>query len=249
MIKIGIVGSGHVAHHLIQVFQKTEGIDLVQVVARNPNALEGVIDASKIINSPLDLLPLDLCIIAVSDNAINTVSQEIKIKNCVVAHTSGSMPLDILSHDQRGVFYPLQTFSKNKAVDFKNIPIAIEASNSEDQKLLETVGKSISEHVYCINSEQRKALHVAAVFACNFVNHMYTLGEEICREHQMSFDLLRPLIAETASKIEVLSPKDAQTGPAIRHDQKTIEAHLAMLSNQNQKNIYALLTQSIQNHE
>ncbi|MBS7786689.1 DUF2520 domain-containing protein [Flavobacterium sp. CYK-55] len=249
MIKIGIVGSGNVAHHLIQVFQKAEGMDLVQVVARNPNALEGVIDASKIINSPSDLLPLDLCIIAVSDNAINTVSQEIKIINCVVAHTSGSMPLDVLSQNQRGVFYPLQTFSKNKAVDFKNIPIAIEALNSDDQKLLETVAKSISEHVYNINSEQRKALHVAAVFACNFVNHMYSLGEEICREHQMSFDLLRPLIAETASKIEVLLPKDAQTGPAIRHDQKTIETHLAMLSDENQKNIYALLTQSIQNHE
>lgn len=249
MIKVGIIGSGNVAHHLIQAFQKAGGIDLVQVVARNPNALEGVIDASKIINSPSDLLPLDLCIIAVSDNAINTVSQEIKIKNSVVAHTSGSMPLDVLSQERAAVFYPLQTFSKNKSVDFKSIPIAIEASNPDDQKLLETVAKSISEHVYYINSEQRKALHMAAVFACNFVNHMYTLSEEICREHQMPFDLLRPLIAETASKIEVLTPREAQTGPAIRRDQPTIDAHLKMLTDQNQKNIYTLLTQSIQEHE
>jgi len=249
MIKIGIIGSGNVAHHLIQAFQKAEGIELVQVVARHPDALQGIIDNSKIITNIADLQPIDLCIIAVSDHAINTVSQEIKLKNCVVAHTSGSMPLEVLPQARSAVFYPLQTFSKNKAVDFKNVPIAIETAYSDDGQLLETVAKSISEHIYYINSQQRKALHVAAVFVCNFVNHMYVLGEEICREHQMPFDLLKPLIAETASKIEVLSPKEAQTGPAIRRDHQTIEAHLAMLTEQEQKNIYALLTQSIQNYE
>lgn len=249
MIQVSIIGSGNVAHHLIEAFEKAPEIALVQVVARHPQALKAGVDPSKIIPNPALLQPVDLCIIAVSDHAIESVSQEIKLKNCVVAHTSGSMPLDILAQDKRAVFYPLQTFSKNKAVDFKNIPIALEASNAEDQQLLETVAKSISEQVYYINSEQRKALHVAAVFVCNFVNHLYVLGEEICCEHQMPFDLLRPLIAETASKINVLAPKEAQTGPAIRRDQPTIEAHLAWLKNEPLKKIYSLLTQSIQAHE
>lgn len=249
MIKVGIIGSGNVAHHLIQAFQKAKGLELVQVVARHPLSLESVVDASKIITDIADLKPIDLCIIAVSDQAIKTVSQEIKLKNCIVAHTSGTIPLDVLQQDRRAVFYPVQTFSKNKAIDFKNVPIAIETAHSDDNPLLEIVAKNISEQVFQIDSEQRKALHVAAVFVCNFVNHMYTLGEDICHEHQLSFDLLRPLIAETASKIEVLSPGKAQTGPAIRGDQSTIEAHLGLLQKQTQKKIYSLLTQSIQEHE
>ena len=128
------------------------------------------------------------------------------------------------------------------------IPLCLEAENITDYLVLETVAKSISDAVYSISSEQRKALHVAAVFVNNFTNHLYQIGQEICEEHNVSFDILKPLIAETANKINTLSPIDAQTGPAKRNDITTIKSHLSYLSDENQKNIYALLTKSIQNN-
>jgi predicted short-subunit dehydrogenase-like oxidoreductase (DUF2520 family) len=152
---------------------------------------------------------------------------------------------DLDDKNRKGVFYPLQTFSKNKAVDFKQVPICLESQNDDDYKVLETIAKSISERVYAIGSEQRKALHVAAVFVSNFVNHLYKIGNEICEEHQVPFDILKPLIQETANKIVTLSPEEAQTGPAKREDTQTINSHLSFLSNENQKEIYKLLTKSI----
>jgi predicted short-subunit dehydrogenase-like oxidoreductase (DUF2520 family) len=139
----------------------------------------------------------------------------------------------------------LQTFSKAKPLDFSQIPIALEAENESDYTVLETVANAISTQVHHINSEQRKALHIAAVFVCNFTNHLYKIGNDICIENNLSFDLLKPLILETADKIITLSPTDAQTGPAKREDTVTINAHLNFLKNHTQKDIYKLLTQSI----
>ena len=170
-------------------------------------------------------------------------------KNRLVVHTSGSVSLDSLNtNNRKGVFYPLQTFTKNKEVDFKSIPICLESENATDYQLLDRVAKSISEKVFTINSEQRKALHVAAVFVNNFTNHLYQLGNEICEEHQVPFEILNALIQETAQKINTLAPENAQTGPAIRNDKLIIEAHQLFLSNSNQSNIYKILTQSIQDH-
>ena len=162
-------------------------------------------------------------------------------------HTSGATSLDVLdAKNRKGVFYPLQTFSKNKEIDFSIVPLCLEAENTFDFRVLETVAKSISNAVFAINSDQRKALHVAAVFVNNFTNHLYHIGKEICGEHQVPFEILRPLIQETAEKINTLDPVDAQTGPAKRNDTNTIAAHLDYLTNENQKNIYKLITQSIQ---
>ncbi len=126
--------------------------------------------------------------------------------------------------------------------------MCLEAENTFDFRVLESLAISISNAVYPINSNQRKALHVAAVFVNNFTNHLYQIGQEICQEHQVPFDVLKPLIQETSEKIKTLNPVDAQTGPAKRHDTTTIEAHLDYLTNENQKNIYKILTQSIQNN-
>ena len=168
-------------------------------------------------------------------------------QNRIVVHTSGAASLDVLdTKNRKGVFYPLQTFSKNKEIDFSIIPLCLEAENTFDFRVLETVAKSISNAVFAINSDQRKALHVAAVFVNNFTNHLYHIGKEICGEHQVPFEILRPLIQETAEKINTLDPVDAQTGPAKRNDNNTIAAHLDYLTNENQKNIYKLITQSIQ---
>ena len=249
MIRLTIIGSGNVAQHLIKTFTKSEGIEIGQVFSRKKESLIHLIDSDKIVTDFSDLKEADLYVISITDDAISEVSAQLPFHNQLVVHTSGTSPIDVLnSKNRRGVFYPLQTFSKNKAVDFSIIPICLEAENDADYHVLETVAKSISNAVFSISSEQRKALHVSAVFVNNFTNHLYQIGQEICEEHQMSFEILKPLIQETADKIKTLNPIDAQTGPAKRNDSGTIEAHLNYLTNQTQKDIYKLLTQSIQHN-
>jgi predicted short-subunit dehydrogenase-like oxidoreductase (DUF2520 family) len=251
MIKVIIIGSGNVAQHLIAAFQNSQNlgseIELVQVFSRQPANVSQLLNFNKITDNWDTLAEADLYIIAVSDDAIAHVSSQLPFKNRLVVHTSGSVSLNALDNNNRkGVFYPLQTFTKNKAVDFKTIPICLESENATDFQLLNNVAKAISDTVFTINSEQRKALHVAAVFVNNFTNHLYQIGSEICQENQVPFDILKPLIAETAQKIMTISPSKAQTGPAKRNDIATIEAHEAFLSNENYRTIYKILTQSIQ---
>ena len=249
MIQITLIGSGNVAQHLIKAFTKSELVEIAQVFSRKKEKLSSIIEFDKIVSDYEDLKEADLYIIAVTDNAITEVSQQLPFNNQLVVHTSGTASIETLDDKNRkGVFYPLQTFSKNKEIDFSVIPICLEADNTFDFRVLETVAKSISKAVFPINSEQRKALHVAAVFVNNFTNHLYQIGHEICEENQVPFDILKPLIQETAQKIKTLDPIDAQTGPAKRGDSSTIEAHLEYLTNENQKNIYKILTQSIQHN-
>jgi predicted short-subunit dehydrogenase-like oxidoreductase (DUF2520 family) len=253
MIKVCIIGSGNVAQHLIVALQNSiingAEIELVQVFARQKATLFHLLDFNKITDDWKTLAEADLYIIAVSDEAISTVSEQIQFKNKLVVHTSGGVSLEnLVSINRKGVFYPLQTFSKNKAVNFKSIPICLESQNASDYQLLQKVAQAISDVVIAINSEQRKALHVAAVFVNNFTNHLYKIGNDICTENNVTFEILKPLIQETAEKIMQLSPNEAQTGPAIRNDNETINAHLSLLSNENQKNIYKIITQSIQNN-
>lgn len=249
MIKITLIGSGNVAQHLIKAFTKSEETEIVQVFSRKKESVQNLVNLDRIVTEFTDLKESDLYIISVSDNAIIEVSEQLPFKNQLVVHTSGTTSINFLHpKNRKGVFYPLQTFSKDKTVDFSIIPICLEAENPEDYTILETVARSISEAVFSISSEQRKAIHISAVFVNNFTNHLYQIGQEICEEHQIPFEILKPLIQETADKIKVLAPADAQTGPGKRHDSVTTEAHLNYLTNENQKNIYKLLTQSIQNN-
>ena len=246
MIKVSLIGSGNVAQHLLKAFVKTTDIEMVQVLARTKSELVSLIDEEKIVSDYTALLPTDVIIIAVSDTAIAKVSSQIVLKNTIVVHTSGSISMETLeTKNDKGVFYPLQTFSKSKDLDFSEIPIGIEAEDKETLAVLEQLAKLLTNQVQVINSEQRKALHVAAVFVCNFTNHLYKIGSDICDENNLSFDLLHPLIVETATKILTLSPTEAQTGPAKREDTVTINAHLNFLKKDTQKEIYKLLTQSI----
>jgi len=249
MIKVSIIGSGNLAQHLIQAFQLNSQIELVQVMARNPKTVAHLLDSNRIISDYTQLQEADLYIIAVADDAIAKVSSALPFENRLVAHTSGTVGLDGLnSKNRRAVFYPLQTFSKDKPIDFKSVPICLEAENETDVQILKQLAHSNSNAVYEINSEQRKALHVAAVFVNNFVNHLYQMGNEICDANAIPFEILKPLIQETANKIATLSPKNAQTGPAKRNDLKTIAAHEEFLKDENQAAIYKLLTQSLQNN-
>ena len=253
MVKIGIIGSGNVAQHLIVALQKSidEGaeIEITTAFSRQKNALSNLLNNDIICSDWNNLKEADLYLIAVSDNAIAEVSEKIPFKNKLVAPTSGAVSIEAIhSNNRKGIFYPLQTFSKNVDVNFKTIPICIESENEADLELLKSVANSISNSVYEISSKQRKALHVAAVFVNNFTNNLYKIGNDICKENNIPFEILLPLIKETAEKINSLSPLDAQTGPAKRNDEETIESHLALLNNENQKNIYKILTQSIQNN-
>jgi predicted short-subunit dehydrogenase-like oxidoreductase (DUF2520 family) len=249
MIKITIIGSGNVAQHLIDAFAKSGAVEIIQVYSRSQKQISPLLDSSKITNDWNTLAEADLYIIAVSDDAIANVSSQLPFENRLVVHTSGSAPITLLDDKNRkGVFYPLQTFTKGKPIDFKTIPFCLETQFENDYPILEEVAKSISDSVFPINSHQRKALHVAAVFVNNFTNYLYQLGNEICQENHVPFDILKPLILETAEKLLTLSPEDAQTGPAKRNDISTIAAHESFLSNENQSTIYKILTQSIQNH-
>jgi predicted short-subunit dehydrogenase-like oxidoreductase (DUF2520 family) len=246
MFKIVIIGSGNVATHLIQAFSENETVDLIQAFARKKENLFSFIAPGKIVDNLSDLKEADLYIIAVSDDAIEQVANQISFENKLVVHTSGSYDFkEISDKNRKGVFYPLQTFSKNKAVDFNTVPLCLEAENEADYAVLEKIAKSVSDKVYQINYRQRQSLHVAAVFVNNFVNHLYHIGSEICDNNQVDFGILKPLIEETANKINQLPPKEAQTGPAKRQDFNTIERHLNFISDDNQKNIYQMLTQSI----
>jgi len=246
MLKAVVIGSGNVAQHLIQAFENTVQVTLVQAYARNPERLAHLLPTDRITGSFDNVAAADIYIIAVTDDAIAEVSSLLPFSGRLVVHTSGSVDVEQLDEkNRRGVFYPLQTFSKNKAVDFKVIPICLESGNSEDYALLEQLAGTISNNIYTINSAQRRSLHVAAVFVSNFTNHMYAVGHDICTKNNIPFDILKPLIQETAAKIKELSPQQAQTGPAIRNDQRTIESHLEFLDDVNQKAIYTLLTQSI----
>ena len=229
MISVLLVGKGNVATHLHDTFLSIDNIVFTQISSRD---LKNIPKA-------------DITIIAVSDDAIAEVSS--KIKNTFVVHTSGACSINELKNTtNKGVFYMLQTFSKDKKVDFNEVPFCLEAENKKDEEQLIALANLIGEKIYSINSEQRKALHVAAVFVNNFTNYMYNIGSDICKERQVPFDILLPLIKETASKIETLSPEKAQTGPAIRNDKTTIKNHLDLLNKEQQK-IYKIITKSIQN--
>jgi predicted short-subunit dehydrogenase-like oxidoreductase (DUF2520 family) len=229
MISVLIVGKGNVGTHLYNVFIKVDGIQVYQISSR------------KIVNIP----KTDITIIAVSDDAIAEVSS--KIKNDFVVHTAGASAMSELKNDtKKGVFYMLQTFSKDKKINFTEVPFCLEADNDKEYQLLENLAEFVGNNIYKVNSKQRKSLHVAAVFVNNFTNHMYKIGNDICDTHNVPFEILQPLIQETSKKIIALSPEKAQTGPAIRNDKKTIKNHLNLLNKKQQK-IYKILTKSIQN--
>lgn len=229
MISVLIIGNGNVANHLFNALVNVKKIVVKKI---NSRALEQIPTA-------------DITILAVSDDAIKEVSS--KINNPFIVHTSGSTSInDLKNTSKKGVFYMLQTFTKEKIVCFKSIPFCLEADHPEELQLLEELATYLGGASYRINSDQRKKLHVAAVFVNNFTNHMYAIGHDICLKNNIPFKILSPLIQETATKIEALTPREAQTGPAIRNDTSTLNNHLQSL-NEEQQEIYKIITKSIQN--
>ena len=248
MTKVVILGIGNLASHLYSTFKVCGQVQLVQLFNRSIEKIRHFENEIDITDDLFKLKEADVYIISTTDNAIAVISNTLPFKNKLVVHTSGSVPLSALSNkNRRGVFYPLQTFSKEKEVDFGAIPICIEAEYKMDFTVLKLLASSISDQVFRISCNQRKSLHIAAVFANNFTNHLYHISSQICEENKVPFDILKPLIAETLKKIETLSPKEAQTGPARRNDNTTMENHIDQLKTDYRKEIYTILSNAIKN--
>jgi predicted short-subunit dehydrogenase-like oxidoreductase (DUF2520 family) len=247
---ITIIGSGNVATHLAAAF-KNAGHNIVQIYSRdlqNASLLAYHVKAEAIDNLEQINPETDLFVISVKDDVIESIATQLADHNKLIVHTSGATSIQVLlTHSQNaGVFYPLQTFSKTKEVDFKTVPLCIEGATELITKQLTELAHTITENVYRINSAERKTLHLAAVFACNFPNYLYDVARQLLAEDGLPFDLLRPLILETAQKVQDQLPTDVQTGPAIRDDEKTMAAHLEKLHEKPQlQQLYQLLSQGI----
>jgi predicted short-subunit dehydrogenase-like oxidoreductase (DUF2520 family) len=252
-MNISIIGSGNLAWHLAPALDNV-GFVVKEVFSRNPQHAEQL--TSRLyqaeVKATLDFSTSDssLFIIAASDDVIKSIAQEIILPDeAILVHTSGSQPLSELEFSATsnvGVFYPLQTFSKQKKVDFKNIPIFIESNNEETEEALMLIAKAISNQVRKIGSEERQALHVAAVFASNFTNHMLAISKGIMQQNGLDYEWLKPLILETIQKSLSLDPESAQTGPAKRGDLEILDKHLEFLKeNEAVAEIYKIVSQHI----
>ncbi len=251
-MEIVIIGSGNVATVLGRKF-KNAGHHILQVASRNVSAARALGDEWNTVSTNYPCIlnqNADVYIIAVSDDAINDVVAKLKLPGKVVAHTAASVSKDILKNvsEHYGVFYPLQSLRK-EINELPEIPILHDGSDETAQKKLEALAISISPaHVSMAGDEARSKLHLAAVFASNFTNHIYSLVENYCKKEKINFKELLPLIEETATRLKDISPQQSQTGPAVRNDEETIRKQLTMLDADPQlKKIYECMTESIRN--
>ena len=249
--KIVMIGAGNVAYHLSSALNSA-GYYIVQVYNRTSLAAEQL--AVKIGADPITNLDdidqsSDVLILALNDNALKDTIDHIQFSGQLALHTSGSVPIDIFNGkaEYYGVLYPLQTLTKNRPVNMKEIPLLIEANSSKELANLKTLAKSISSKVILADSLQRRQIHLAAVFASNFVNHMYVIADELMKKSGFTYQLLKPIILETALKAtELTNPIQAQTGPAIRMNREIIEKHKEMLSgNDDLQYLYTTLSEHI----
>jgi len=248
---ITLIGSGNVAWQLGQALQKA-GHRVEAVYSRtlkNAEALANLLPGCIATDKPdFTQSKSSFFLIAVNDQALQSVADQLNLPaNSIVAHTSGSMPMTVLERfPKHGVFYPLQTFTKTKQVDLSEVYFGIEASGKEVYEQLFQLAFTLSRKAQSMSSAQRKVIHIAAVFACNFTNHLFLISKQILEKEQLDFELLKPLVKETVEKAFVLGPDQAQTGPAIRGDEKIIQQHLQYLTDKpDLQNLYRLLSENI----
>ena len=250
-MKIVIIGSGNLATQLALAL-KDANQEIVQIFSRtlaNAKSLADKIGCAYTASLEAVLPDADIYILAVKDDALATLAAALCATrpNALFLHTAGSIPMSVFKDHatQYGVLYPMQTFSKNRLVNFREIPCFIEASSPSALATIRTLAESISDHVVDCDSEKRKKMHLAAVLACNLTNHCYRLAERVLEAEQIDFRLFLPLISETARKVKTLSPKDAQTGPMVRFDQNVMQMQMAMLPDDRTREIYRLMAESI----
>lgn len=247
------IGAGNLATHLSKAFHRS-GFNISQIYSRTELSAKKLADnlnaqyttSIKNIDSEADVY-----FVALNDSVVDNVLSQINFKNKLVVHCSGSLPLSVLNEysENVGVLYPLQTFSKSRSVEFISIPVFVESNSAGNESKLYKIASKISNSVSILNSEKRKYLHISAVFACNFVNHFYTVSSEILNSKKIPFEVLKPLILETALKVQEMDPVNAQTGPAVRFDKNIISAHLNELKGINgYEELYSSISKSIFEH-
>jgi predicted short-subunit dehydrogenase-like oxidoreductase (DUF2520 family) len=247
---IVLLGAGNLATQLGIALQD-KGFSIAQVYSRTLLSAETLGNrlhtdyTDKIENIIPDAT---IYLFSLKDSALPEVLTKLPSLRGLFIHTAGSIPSDVFAgHSERyGVLYPLQTFSKNRKISFDDIPLFVEANHPEDEALLEDIARTLSNRVVRLSSEKRVQLHLAAVFAGNFTNHLYYLASQILEEQSLDRQLLLPLIREIASKIEYLHPREAQTGPAVRYDENVMNKHLEMLKDKpHWQELYRLLSRNI----
>lgn len=251
-MKIVMIGAGNLATNLGKALFDA-GNDIVQVFSRTQEAastLAAMVGGSPTTNLEDVNKEADVYILSVKDSVLADIIPMLckGREEKVFLHTAGSVPMDVFKGMARhyGVLYPMQTFSKSKILDFSYIPCFVEGNDEQAFEMARGLADRISEHVYLLGSAERKHLHLAAVFACNFVNHCYEISSEILEKHGLPFEIMLPLIEETAHKVHGMAPKDAQTGPAVRYDQNIIRAQSELLrDNPMFKQIYESMSLSI----
>lgn len=250
-MKIVLIGAGNLATHLGKALHAA-GHDMVQVFSRTMQSAEtlaSLLDAEPLTDMAQVRDDADVYIFSVKDSALEQlISQLCGGEKKVFLHTAGSMPMSVFRGKalHYGVLYPMQTFSKQREVDFSIIPCFIEANDEFALKQIEGLAGQISHRVYQLSSEDRKYLHLSAVFACNFANHCYAASQELLQLHGIPFDVMLPLIDETAAKVHGMTPKEAQTGPAVRYDENVIGKQIQLLENQPYfQKIYDCMSKSI----
>ena len=249
------IGAGNLATNLAKALYY-KGFRIVQVYSRteeSARALAEQVEAGYTTDLQEISKEARLYIVSLKDAAFVELLPQITEgkQDALLVHTAGSIPMSVWEKyaERYGVFYPMQTFSKQREVNFREIPFFVEAKRPEDVELLKAIAATLSDNVYEITSEQRKSLHLAAVFICNFTNHMYALAADLLEKYNLPFDVMLPLIDETARKVHELTPHEAQTGPAVRYDENVISNHLAMLVDSPALHeIYKLMSKSIHEH-
>lgn len=252
--QIVILGAGNVATHLSLALH-AKGFSILQIFNRTeePGRRLARLTGAGYTGSLDKINPdADLYLLAVSDKAVPEMASKLKVNQGIVAHTSGSVGMDVLqtASVNTGVFYPLQTFREGKPVSFEGIPLCIEGNKPLVEKRLVKLAEQLSRNVRVINSEQRKMLHLTAVFAGNFTNYLYSIAEDLLLQYNIPFDLLKPLIEQTAENIRHSDLFSLQTGPAVREDSDIIEKHLELLKEQEAyREIYDLISKQIIQHK
>lgn len=243
-MNINIIGRGNIASQFVKKFNKIPQIKILQWYSRSFKKSKDNNGIMKI-NKLEDLKSADVNFLMISDNVISEVSKKINNKTLTV-HSSGTISIKELNNNGgKGVFYPIQTFTKTKDVEFKNMPICIESEEKSDYLKLKNLVKLLESKPISMNSNKRKHLHLAATIINNFTNHLYVEAEDICIENKIPFSLFANLVSETSSKALNYSPKKSQTGPATRNDKITINKHLELLKNKPFRKIYKTITESI----
>ena len=248
-MKLVFIGAGNLATNLSKALYRA-GHEILQVYSRTAESAQMMADlfeCSATVSLDDVRADADVYIFSVKDSVLVELAKTLaaRLGDKLFIHTAGSMQMDVLPVERRAVLYPMQSFSKTKEVNFREIPVFIEANKADDLAVLRQLSESISDRVYEMSSDDRKYLHLSAVFCCNFANHCYDLGARVLESHGIPFDVMLPLIDETARKVHTLHPHDAQTGPAVRWDENVMAKQIALLDDERMKQIYRMMSEGI----